>query len=156
MSTLADRVARILVILETNQVGLAKIADTSKAQVNHWLQGRAKKIGAEQAFNLQREKGLNAEWVLFGTGPETLAEVKTHYEVRDAAGEVKPLHPSSNGKDMQYERQSHASHWSLHPVSEADYLALPEKGRKYVRGQVALAIAEAKEMFGKAERKRSA
>lgn len=156
MTTLAERVERILELLKTNQVGLADLAGTSKAQVNHWLQGRAKKIGAEQAFNLQRAKGLNAEWVLFGTGPETLAEVRTHYEVRDAASEVKPLHPSSNGKDMQSERQSHVTHWSLHPVSEADYLALPEKGQKYVRGQVALAIAEAKEMFGKAERKRSA
>ncbi len=146
----------MLELLETNQVGLASLAGTSKAQVNHWLQGRAKKIGAEQAFNLQREKGLNAEWVLFGTGPETLAEVRTRYEVRDAASEANPLYPSTNGKGMQSERQSHASSWSLHPVSEADYLALPEKGKKYVRGQVALALAEAKEIFGQTERKRSA
>ncbi len=156
--TVPERVERIKVVLGVNQTELGRLSGASKAMVNHWISGQVKSIGATYAFALQRNTGFNAEWVLFGTGPERLVDVQVPaLAAHDPqAANSAALYRSSSGELCANRRQSPLSQWVFHPASEADYESLPPAGKQFVKGAVALAIDEAKEIYGRAERKRSA
>lgn len=51
------------------QVRLAKVADTSKQVVNHWLTGRTTEISYESARRICDEYGFRIDWLMRSKGP---------------------------------------------------------------------------------------
>lgn len=148
--TLPERVQWILDTLHVDQPTLATLCGTSRAMVNHWLLGRVKSINAQSAFSLQRRKGISAEWLMLGTGPRLLADVK-------AATDVNYVTESATSASyVNAARIPTMQEWPFAPASEEDYRALPEAGKRHVKGQLALAIDEAKSVYGPASGKRTA
>lgn len=71
--TLAERIRIVMRAMpgadRGKQVRLAKIADTSKQVVNHWLSTKTQDIGYDQAKRICDELGFRVEWLLKGKGP---------------------------------------------------------------------------------------
>lgn len=70
---LAERIRLVMRAMDGpergKQVRLAKLADTSKQVVNHWLTGVTQEISYEQAKNICEELGFRLEWLMNGRGP---------------------------------------------------------------------------------------
>ena len=77
--SLAERVDKMMAALGLNQPEFATIAGVTKGAVNQWLSGLTKNIDAGPAFSLQRKTGYNAEWIMFGSGPEKIAYIATAF-----------------------------------------------------------------------------
>lgn len=84
MSTTPERVAEILSDLGLDQPGLGALCGASKSVVNQWLSGKIKQVGAEYAFQIQKKKNYNAEWIILGTGEKFLTKALEHYNIARA------------------------------------------------------------------------
>lgn len=77
---LAERIRVVMRAMEGpdrgKQVRLAKIADTSKQVVNHWLTGVTQEIAYPQAKNICEELGFRLEWLMNGRGPVRVEDVE--------------------------------------------------------------------------------
>lgn len=76
MPTLQEIANELLEDLETDQVGLAKLAGVTEQAVSAWFRGKTKRMDAEAAFSLQHKTGWCAEYLMLGTGPKKLAQVR--------------------------------------------------------------------------------
>jgi len=77
MSTTPERVHILMTELGVDQPGLGAIAGASKSVVNQWLSGLIKKIGPKYAYNIEKNAGYSAEWVMFGTGDKVALKVNS-------------------------------------------------------------------------------
>lgn len=69
MSTLKERISKVLEINNISQAELARRVKVERATVNNWLKGKATEINAPAALLLAKEFNLNPYWVVFGHAP---------------------------------------------------------------------------------------
>ena len=54
-----------------SDVEIGKLAGAAKSVVGQWLNGKIKSIHPRYAFNLEKNTGYQAKWIMFGEGPKT-------------------------------------------------------------------------------------
>lgn len=69
MSTLQERITKVLELNQISQAELARRIKVERATVNNWLKGKATEINAPAALLLAKEFNLNPYWVVFGHQP---------------------------------------------------------------------------------------
>ena len=122
-NTTSARVRKMMAELDVDQPTFARLADTSKSMVNHWLTGMVKTITAVYAFNLQKTTGYSAEWIQTGAGD--------------------PLMHKGNNLVQPVVYQS-----AFGPEIEKQFRDLTPAGRKMVLTQLKIAIETAKVLHG--------
>lgn len=61
--------------MQWTRADLIEASGAGRSTVSDWINDGQRTIEARFAFNLEREAGFRAEWIMYGTGPERTSDV---------------------------------------------------------------------------------
>ncbi len=112
-----------------------------------------RQVGDRAARQIESALGFEHGWMDTPDTPSTSAETPSRDVQYVADSGMQNVYNHANTLPGN---PAEARPWPFEPASEADYMALSDAGKRFVKGQLALAIDEAKALYGPASGKRTA
>ena len=94
MKILSDRITKVLEATGVDQKTLARMADVTDQSVSQWISGATKTMKGKAAFNLQRETGFSAEWLMYGDGSMMAEGGFQNRLIEEIARKVEAMEPA--------------------------------------------------------------